>query len=99
MVLSNLIGSLLLFQRTGIGENEIRIIAKNFNNILSVSLDKNITQIYRELNDFNDCFDFQDNKIVKTEYYYSNTQMLKKRFFDRLSDDDKNKIYTIVNML
>lgn len=99
MLLSNLIGSLLTFQRNGIGEHEIRIIAEHCNSRTTISVDENITQVYRHLNNFNDCFTLKNNRIVVTEYYYCNSSMLKKRFFDRLSDDEKKHIYAIVNLL
>lgn len=99
MLLSNLIGSLLIFQHNGIGNNEIKCIEADCFQLFSISLSKGITQVYYELSDYDDCFEFEYNKIVANRYYFNNTHLLKKRFFDNLSDDEKRKIYRLINMI
>ena len=99
MLLPNLIGSLLALQGNGIGDKEIKNIEQYCLNKLQISINKNITEIFYELSNYDDCFAFYNNKIVMTEYYLKNNQNLKKRFFDVLSDDEKEEIYILINII
>ena len=99
MLLPNLIGSLLALQGNGIGDEEIKNIEQYCLNSLQISISSNITEIYYEVSNYDDCFAFYNNKIVMTEYYLKNNYLLKKRFFDVLSEKEKKGIYALINII
>ena len=97
MTISDFIGSILFYQRDGLGEREISII-KELCKQSDIKVPENIIKTYLELNDPNGYFylDFHGNRLFLTKNYYD---LRSNNFFDRLSADEKNLVYKVVSRL
>ena len=97
MTISDFIGSILYYQRDGLGERELSII-KNMCKQSDIKVPENIVKTYLELYDPNGyfCLDFHENRILPTKNYYN---MRSSNYFDRLSADEKNLVYKVVSRL
>ena len=97
MTISDFIGSILYYQRDGLGEKElstIKELCKQFN----IKVPENIVKTYLELDDPNGYFylDFHEKRILPTKNYYN---MRSSNYFDALNADEKNFVYKVVSRL
>ena len=99
MRICSLIGSLIVFKKNGISNMELERICEKVNNMRGMCSSHTIEQVYCELSDFDDCFQFKNDKIIISKYYLNNEYLLKKRFFDLLNDEEKRIVYEILNQL
>ena len=99
MYLPSLIGSILSFKNTGIGQQELDIISGCCEDTLDFILADTINQLYYELSDYDEYFSMHNCHIVISETYGYDSLFLRKRFFESLDDDDKCIIYSILNMI
>ena len=97
MTISDFIGSILYYQRDGLGEKELSTI-KELCKQSNIKVPENIVKTYLELYDPNGYFDldFHEKRILPTKNYYN---MRRNNYFDRLSDDGKNFVYKVVSRL
>ena len=97
MTISDFIGSILYYQRDGLGERELSII-KNMCKQSDIKVPENIVKTYLELYDPNGYFylDFYEKRILPTKNYFD---MRSSNYFDRLSADEKNFVYKVVSRL
>ena len=97
MTISDFIGSILYYQRDGLGERELSII-KDLCKQSDIKVPENIVKTYLELYDPNGYFylDFHEKRILPTKNYYN---MRSSNYFDRLSKDEKNFVYKVVSRL
>ncbi len=99
MTISDFIGSILYYQRDGLGKSELFIIKKmceQFN--IDIKIPESVVETYLELYDPNGYFylDFYEDRILPTKNYYN---MRSSNYFDRLSADEKNCVYKVVSRL
>ena len=97
MTISDFIGSILYYQRDGLGERELSII-KNMCKQLNIKIPESVVDTYLELYDPNGYFylDFYEKRILPTRNYYN---MRSSNYFDRLSADEKSFVYKVVSRL
>ena len=97
MTISDFIGSILYYQRDGLGESELSTI-KELCKQSNIKVPENIIKTYLELYDPNGYFylDFHEKRILPTKNYYN---MRSSNYFDRLSKDEKNFVYKVVSRL
>ena len=97
MTISDFIGSILYYQRDGLGEKELSTI-KELCKQSNIKVPENIVKTYLELYDPNGYFylDFHEKRILPTKNYYN---MRSSNYFDRLSADEKNFVYKVVSRL
>ena len=97
MTISDFIGSILFYQRDGLGERELSII-KDLCKQSDIKVPENIVKTYLELYDPNGYFylDFHEKRILPTKNYYN---MRSSNYFDRLSADEKNFVHKVVNRI
>ena len=97
MTISDFIGSILYYQRDGLGEKELSTI-KELCKQSNIKVPENIIKTYLELYDPNGYFelDFHNKRILPTKNYCN---MRSSNYFDRLSADEKNLVYKVVNRL
>ena len=97
MTISDFIGSILFYQRDGLGERELSII-KDLCKQSNIKVPENIIKTYLELYDPNGYFelDFHEKRILPTKNYFD---MRSSNYFDRLSKDEKNLVYKVVSIL
>ena len=97
MTISDFIGSILYYQRDGLGERELFIIKKMCKQ-LNIKIPESVVDTYLELYDPNGYFylDFYENRIYPTKNYYN---MRSSNYFDALSADEKNFVYKVVSRL
>ena len=93
-----LIGSLLFFKQDGINE-QMLIHIENYskNNNLKILTYHDMAKIICELDDYRYCFDLKRDRITTTDFYKNDRQLFKERFFDRLSVENRNIIYKLLN--
>ena len=97
MTISDFIGSILYYQRDGLGERELSTI-KELCKQSDIKVPENIVKTYLELYDPNGYFelDFHEKRILPTKNYFD---MRSSNYFDRLSKDEKNLVYKVVSIL
>ena len=97
VTISDFIGSILYYQRDGLGEKELSTI-KELCKQSNIKVPENIVKTYLELYDPNGYFylDFHEKRILPTKNYYN---MRSSNYFDRLSKDEKNLVYKVVSRL
>ena len=97
MTISDFIGSILYYQRDGLGEKELSTI-KELCKQSNIKVPENIVKTYLELYDPNGYFylDFHKKRILPTKNY---CDMRISNYFDRLSADEKNLVYKVVSKL
>ena len=97
MTISDFIGSILYYQRDGLGERELSTI-KELCKQHDIKIPESVVDTYLELYDPNRYFylDFYENRILPTKNYYN---MRSSNYFDRLSADEKNLVYKVVSRL
>ena len=97
VTISDFIGSILYYQRDGLGESELSTI-KELCKQSNIKVPENIVKTYLELYDPNGYFylDFYENRILPTKNYYN---MRSSNYFDRLSKDEKNLVQKVVSRL
>ena len=66
-------------------------------NDLKILTFHDMSKIICELDDYRYCFDLKRDRITRTDFYKNDRQLFKERFFDRLSVEDKNIIYKLLN--
>ena len=99
MTISDFIGSILCYQRDGLGKSELFIIKKMCEQLnIDIKIPESVVDTYLELYDPNGYFylDFYEKRILPTKNYYN---MRSSNYFDRLSDDEKKLVYKVVNRL
>ena len=99
MTVSDFIGSILYYQRNGLGEGELFIIKKMCEQLnIDIKIPESVVDTYLELYDPNGYFDldFHEKRILPTKNYFN---MRSSNYFDRLSADEKNLVYKVVNRL
>ena len=99
MTVSDFIGSILYYQRNGLGEGELFIIKKMCEQLnIDIKIPESVVDIYLELYDPNWYFDldFHEKRILPTKNYCN---MRSSNYFDRLSKDEKNFVYKVVSRL
>lgn len=100
MEFHKLVGSILVFKNDGIGEDELKVMENFFfERKIVIMGSHDISEAYFLLYDYRDCFTLRDNRIYRKREYMDNSYLLKKRFFDRLSCEDKSIVYSVLNML
>lgn len=100
MNIASIIGSLLLFEKKGLDNDKLsRIYIYSKDNMVINFKYNDIYDLKNALYSFSDCFEIINDKIVETNYYRSNQELLKQRFFDCLSPKEKKIIYNIVSIL
>lgn len=57
--------------------------------------------MYSLMLNYNDVFKYNQsaNIVILTEYYQKNKHILNRRFFNKLSDSNRDQIYILVNLL
>ena len=97
MTISDFIGSILYYQRDGLGERELCTI-KELCKQSDIKVPESIVKTYLELYDPNGYFylDFREKRILPTKNYYN---MRSSNYFDRLSADEKNFVYKVVSKI
>ena len=97
VTISDFIGSILYYQRDGLGEKELSTI-KELCKQSNIKVPENIIKTYLELYDPNGYFylDFHEKRILPTKNYFD---MRSSNYFDRLSADEKNLVYKVVSRL
>ena len=97
MTISDFIGSILYYQRDGLGEKELSTI-KELCKQSDIKIPESVVDTYLELYDPNGYFylDFYEKRILPTKNYYN---MRSSNYFDRLSADEKNLVYKVVSRL
>ena len=97
VTISDFIGGILYYQRDGLGERELSTI-KELCKQSDIKIPENIVKTYLELYDPNGYFylDFHEKRILPTKNYFD---MRSSNYFDRLSKDEKNFVYKVVNRL
>lgn len=100
MKITDLIGSILYFEKDGIGIDAIEIISNIcVDDSIKIHLKKSISSLYCELYDPNGCFNLIDDKIVPCKEKQYCDDLLKELYFNRLTSEEKNQVYCIVNRL
>lgn len=97
MTISDFIGSILYYQRDGLGEDELSTI-KELCKQSNIKFPENIVKTYLEISDPNGYFylDFHEKRILPTKNYFN---MRSSNYFDALSADEKNIVYKVVSRL
>ena len=97
MTISDFIGSILFYQRDGLGERELSTI-KELCKQSNIKVPENIIKTYLELYDPNGYFylDFHNKRILPTKKLL---QYGRSNYFDRLSADEKNLVYKVVSRI
>lgn len=97
MTISDFIGSILFYQRDGLGGRGLSII-KELCKDSNIKVPENIIKTYLELYDPNGYFelDFHKKRILPTKKLL---QYGRSNYFDRLSADEKNLVYKVVSRL
>lgn len=59
------------------------------------------SSMYSLMLDYDDVFKYNQNAnvVMLTEYYKNNKDILNRRFFNKISDSNRDQIYIIVNLL
>ena len=99
MTISDFIGSILYYQRDGLGERELSTIKKMREQLnIDIKFPESIVDTYLELYDPNGYFylDFHEKRILPTKNYFD---MRSSNYFDRLSADEKNLVYKVVSKI
>ena len=99
MTISDFIGSILYYQRDGLGERELSTIKKMREQLnIDIKFPESIVDTYLELYDPNGYFylDFHEKRILPTKNYFD---MRSSNYFDRLSADEKNLVYKVVSRI
>lgn len=100
MELSNLIGSVLFFKPDGLDERGlIKIREFSIKRNLNLIRQSDISEVYFLLNEYEECFIFEKNRIFFTRKYGYDEDRLKRRFFDVLAEDDRDIIYSLLDVL
>ena len=97
MTISDFIGSILFYQRDGLGERELSTI-KELCKQSDIKIPESIVDTYLKLYDPNGYFelDFHNKRILPTKNYCN---MRSSNYFDRLSADEKNLVYKVVSRI
>ena len=99
MTISDFIGSILYYQRDGLGERELSTIKKMREQLnIDIKFPESIVDTYLELYDPNGYFylDFHEKRILPTKNYFD---MRSSNYLDRLSEDEKNLVYKVVSRI
>ena len=99
MTISYFIGSILYYQRDGLGERELSTIKKMREQLnIDIKFPESIVDTYLELYDPNCYFylDFHEKRILPTKNYFD---MRSSNYLDRLSADEKNLVYKVVSRI
>lgn len=103
MQLQALIGSILALKIEPITHSDLETIRESLEkeNIENIDLIKlaDIPSVVYELRDYSNYFSLSINKIGISREYENNAIALKQRFFDRLNNNDKAIIYSIINQI
>lgn len=59
------------------------------------------SSMYSLMLDYDDVFKYNQNAnvVMLTEYYKNNKDILNRRFFNKISDSNRDQIYILVNLL
>lgn len=59
------------------------------------------SSMYSLMLDYDDVFKYNQNAnvVMLTEYYRNNKDILNRRFFNKISDSNRDQIYVLVNLL
>ena len=87
MKAAELIGSLLYFKNE-VSLDQLKKINLNIDH-----------EIYDLTYNYNDVFKHSYNVFSLTDWYQENKHILKQRFFDKLSNENKKLIYRYINLL
>lgn len=97
MTISDFIGSILYYQRDGLGERELSTI-KELCKQSDIKVPESVVDTYLKLYDPNGYFelDFHEKRILPTKKLL---QYGRNNYFDRLSADEKNLVYKVVSRI
>ena len=100
MKISDLIGSIMCFEKGSIDKKDIdKINTLCIEYSVEIERIQSITSLYCDLYDPNRVFEYCDERIVFRKDSFITSDRLKELYFNRLTSDEKKQIYCIVNRM